>query len=109
MNEEMINESELTDEELAGQKLCEENRRLREALFCAVRGIPEEYREDMALLARSRAEKNGTDFESAADEVFERYRRVMNRRSGTRMERIRNNDTALRRAFGLDTDTSANG
>ena len=56
MNEEMINDSELTDEELAGQKLCEENRRLREALFCAVRGIPEEYREDMALLARSRAE-----------------------------------------------------
>ena len=92
----MMNENDEMNEQLA-----DENRRLREELFCAKRGVPEEYREDMALLARNRAEKNGSDFESAAEEILERYSRLMTRRSGTQLSRTANDDTALRKAFGL--------
>ncbi|MBR4224453.1 MAG: hypothetical protein IKR73_06555 [Oscillospiraceae bacterium] len=93
MDEEMMNGRDLTE-------LVSENERLREQLFFARADIPEEYCEDLAVLARARM-GDDKSFEEAAREVADKYRSRMRISAGVAMEPVRDDDSDIRRAFGL--------
>ncbi|MBQ7990785.1 MAG: hypothetical protein IJ080_08925 [Oscillospiraceae bacterium] len=88
------------DEEMNNETLAQENMKLREQLFLAKENIPDEYCEDLAVLARARMGE-GICFEDAAREVIEKYRGTFRPAGGVAMQPARDDDSEIRRAFGL--------
>ncbi len=78
-----------------------ENIRLREQLFLAKSSIPEEYGEDLAILARAHMSEEKS-FEEAAEEVARKYAHILGPPAkGIGMRPAADDDRDIRRAMGL--------
>lgn len=95
-----ISREEELEEALAAAR--SENEYLKAKCICAEIGIPTAMTEDIICLGRFYAEKNGVDFEEAARAAYARIsaggRGIT---TGVRGERLSDDGSALRRAFGL--------